>query len=103
GPMTKSASGGRLHTRSAPCFDGRMGTYWSRRLADPIKLASGAELVMLRDAGEFIRDYFQGYLKHDALEYAVELPLAAATTGLLKDRQRATDQLLILISSRLLA
>ena len=47
--------------------------HWSARLARPIQLKDGAELVSLRDAGEFIRDCFQGYTKNDRLEWAVEL------------------------------
>jgi len=74
--------------------------HWSKPLARPITLKDGAELVTLRDAGEFVRDHFQGYTKNDCLEWAVELLLAAAQTGRLKDRQRATDQILVLIRTR---
>jgi len=38
-------------------------TYWSRRLAKRVKLASGAELVTLRDAGEFLLVNFQAVLE----------------------------------------
>jgi len=73
--------------------------HWSKRLAKPIKLASGVELVTLRDAGEFVRDHFQGYTKNDALECAVELLLAAVETGRLKERRAATAQVEILIGT----
>src|SRR5262245_16366552 len=74
--------------------------YWNRPLARPIALKGGSELVTLKDAGLFIRDYFQGYTKNDCLEWAVELLMIAAASGKLKDRQRATDQIVILIGSR---
>ena len=77
-----------------------MAFYWSRHVAKPVKLASGSELVALRDAGEFIRDHFGDALQDAAVEHTCELLLIAATSGRAEDRKRATDQIVVLIGTR---
>jgi len=77
-----------------------MATYWSRRLAKRVKLASGTELVTLRDAGEFVLDHFQGVKVDAVLECAGELLLNAAASGRRRDIAAATRQTEILISTR---
>jgi len=77
-----------------------MATYWSRRLAKRVTLASGSELVALRDAGEFLLASFQGVTVDAVLEHAGELLLTAAATGRRRDIEAVTAQTETLISTR---
>jgi len=56
--------------------------------------------VTLADARRFILANFSDVLEDTVLEHACVVLIAAATSGRIKDRQRATDQILILISTR---
>ena len=74
--------------------------YWSRRLSRPVKLASGIELVTLRDAAEFVRDNLRGVVESSVLEHICELLLAAAECGRVEDCHRATEEVELLLKQR---
>ena len=74
--------------------------HWSKPLVKRVKLASGDELATLADARRFILANFSDVLKDAVLEHACVLLMVAATSGRIKDCRRATDQIVILISTR---
>jgi len=74
--------------------------YWSRRLSRPVKLASGIELVTLRDAAEFVRDNLSEVVESSVLEHTCELLLVAAERGRIDDCHRATEQVELLLQQR---
>jgi len=65
-----------------------------------VKLASGVELVTLRDAAEFVRDNLRGVVESSVLEHICELLLAAAERGRVEDCHRATEEVELLLKQR---